>query len=132
MLLAIDPGAHPGFAVFDRGQSLVACSTDTALIDKYSYDIVVCERPMIYPRSHARPNDIVTLAISAGRYVALAKGKTEFWYQPRQWKGQVDKKIMQQRILRLLWPEELKLVKDANHDVFDAVGIGLFHLKRMH
>lgn len=131
MLLSIDPGAHPGFAVFDRDTTMVACFTDVKRIGQYRYETVVIERPMIYPRSHARPNDIVTLAISAGRYAALANCANEVWYQPRQWKGQVEKKIIQSRILRTLWPEELVRLGDADHNVFDAVGIGLFHLKRL-
>lgn len=46
---------------------------------------------------------------------------------PHQWKGNVPKKIHQRRIARALTTAELGCVDPAGtHDMWDAIGIGLF------
>jgi len=57
-------------------------------------------------------------------------------YLPKEWKGQVPKDIMAPRILGKLSPTELQNLtlpgfKTMDHDIIDAVGIGLKHLGRI-
>jgi len=57
-------------------------------------------------------------------------------YLPRQWKGSVPKDKMLPRIMGKLTPVELQNVtlptgKSYQHDVWDAVGVGLHHLGRL-
>ena len=52
-------------------------------------------------------------------------------YEPRTWKGTVPKKIHQPRILKALTAKEKAAIESWRHDVIDAVGIGLFHTRRM-
>ena len=58
-----------------------------------------------------------------------------FKYKPHEWKGTVEKKVMELRIQKHLTTEELKIVelpaKSLAHNVWDAAGIGLKHLKRL-
>jgi len=138
-LLAIDPGEHSGYAWFEDG-ILVACGVRIGELEKFA-DKLVIEKPTIYQHSKARPNDIVTLAITAGRLAERAEAWSESWVLPRQWKGQIEKTkllkdyIVYKWIKRILSAEELAVLEAALrennvHDIVDAVGIGLHDLKR--
>lgn len=148
MLLAIDPGASPGFAQFTNEGVLEFCSNDLDFFDCMMNDNIVCEQPMIYPYSKANPNAIIQLAITAGRLVERASGCETVpvrWYLPREWKGQIPKTtvlakyIIYKRIRGILSKAELAVFdkaiatvgKKAGFDVTDAVGIGLHHLQRL-
>ncbi len=99
--------------------------------------VCVYEEPRIYPmgKSSSRPNDIVKLAIRAGRLTAPWSNPIP--YAPHEWKGQVPDDILEARIVGKLLTEELAclealgLPKSRKHNVTDAIGIGLKHLKRM-
>lgn len=86
---------------------------------------------VIYPQSKGDPNDLLRVAEVSG---ALAWDFTNvYWYEARKWKGQVPKAVMGKRILKCLTEEELKVLGPLakNHNVLDAVGIGLYHLGRL-
>ncbi len=146
MFYAVDPG---------KKQSAVACFRNGELIAVYfahqtSVDLdpklkgeVVMEVPMVYGgpmRENVNPNDLVDIT-AAGMGVAaqLSKPSTRIrQVKPSEWKGQVPKKITQQRTERLLTQAErirlgqcLAPIKASlRHNLWDAVGIGLFALKR--
>lgn len=90
---------------------------------------IAVELPRVYPQiRHVRPNDLIDLAAVAGAVAAL--GNATFVH-PRTWKGQVPKTIKTARTL-----EELSAVergktegKIKNHNIMDAIGIGLWWLK---
>lgn len=142
-MIAIDPGTHPGFAVFSHGK-LIHGSTEWCENWRDCCDELVIERPTIYPHSKARPNDIIVLAISAGRLAEKVGAKKETWYLPRQWKGQIPKTkkitdyIIYKRVLNNLSDTEAQTLAwmlgvaptGHDHDVVDAVGLGLHHLGR--
>lgn len=145
-MLAIDPGQNPGFALFDEGE-LAECG-NTYLENHRHEARVVCERPMIYPHSKANPNNIITLAITAGKLVEICSQNVYVvvkWYEPRQWKGQLPKTkkladyVVYKRVLKALNVEEKEELADtlarvsaaAAFDVVDAVGIGLHDLGRL-
>jgi len=50
---------------------------------------------------------------------------------PDEWKGQVPKKIMNERVWARLSSEEQENVTKKDHNVLDAVGIGLHQLGRL-
>lgn len=144
-VLAIDPGTHPGFALFSEGR-LVACDTTGACAD--IVDSLVIERPMVYPHSAVPPNDVVSLAITAGRlaerYIPITCAVPQ-WVFPRQWKGQVPKPksrkwkdyVVHKRILAVLDESERRTYETAlaavfatNCDLTDAVGLGLWSIER--
>lgn len=149
-MLAIDPGTHsPGFAHFDvESKELTWCTHDLDEHPGAQFSTIVCEKPFIYPRSPVNPNHIITLAISAGLLVGAAKAiepKAEVvWVLPRVWKGQIPKTkklknyIVYKRIVDTLNKFENKelaraiaAAPKAEFDIADAVGIGLFALKRL-
>jgi len=147
-LIAIDPGTEQaGFALFENGiltrAELVREKGSTkeqrawraarqlgALCQAHADAELVVEHPQVYLRSPGDPDDLLALALVVGGVLTLHEGGD--LVRPREWKGQVPKKIMVARILKQLSDEEqalCKRVKD-NHNVLDAVGIGLWRLKR--
>jgi hypothetical protein len=50
---------------------------------------------------------------------------------PNKWKGNLPKKICKDRCKAVLTPEELARVKTEDHNVWDAIGIGLWYLGRL-
>lgn len=138
MLLAIDSGANTGWALFDSAGALRACGLKV-MPDEWPEPItrIVVERPHT-GRTHARAKDIITLAIRAGEVGGIwsyITGVTPEYIEPSRWKGQVPKKRMNEIVEAKLTPQELKLLnnirpKSAQHNVLDAIGIGLFLVGR--
>lgn len=144
-MIAIDPGSRcPGFAVFSNKVLIHGGTEWRAAWLEYNDELVI-EKPAIYPHSKARPNDIITLAISAGRLAQQAGAKKETWVLPRSWKGSIPKTrktadyIIYKRIMNnlsdtegqtLAWMLGVVAVADENN-IIDAVGLGMYHLGRL-
>lgn len=157
MILAVDPGVNEaGVALFEDGELVAAwlsrgagwhstasqVLTDVALrVVPDVFEEVVIERPQVYRQRLLKgdPNDLIDVALCAG---AVA-GKLASWghgvvvttYRPGQWKKQVPKRIKNKRDVaklsddendRILWPTS----KEDKTHVADAIGVGLYHLKR--
>ncbi len=93
------------------------------------------EFPRVYPNhSNKRPEDPNDLLELAGVDGALATSiivpDLSFVF-PSDWKGQAPKKVMNDRVIKTLFPEELAILTTRNHNVLDGVGIGLHHLGRL-
>jgi Holliday junction resolvasome RuvABC endonuclease subunit len=99
---------------------------------------VVIEKPQVYvaSRSKGDPNDLINLALVVGAIgMAFHLDETRVkTYRPAEWKGQVPKDVTERRVHealtdaelgRVIWP-----VKSLCHNVIDAIGIGLHHLRR--
>ena len=97
---------------------------------------IVIELPQVYAgsKSKGNPNDLIKLAYEAGRVVGSAAAKV---IKPREWKGTIKKEVMLKRILSKLDDRELRLLKglglppSKEHNVVDAIGIGLWALGRL-
>lgn len=154
-MIAIDPGISAGWAVYDdKTKQLVACGLFGGDDEVMGFDLklltrVVYEKPFVYPRSPVNPNNLITLAVRAGR---LVERMASFYpassikeYLPRDWKGQLPKTpklanyIVYKRIVVRLSPAENKILTVAlgrltsekpKFDVVDAVGIGLHDVGR--
>jgi len=67
---------------------------------------IIIEGQRIYPKSKARPNDLIKLAVLAGAIagicVSLYPSKRILIPQPREWKGTVEKYIYQARMYQQL------------------------------
>ena len=96
------------------------------------------ELPQVYTVSKSKgdPNDLINLAVVVGAFLERwsTRGRQHV-YSPGRWKGQVPKLIMVERIQKRLRPDETASVdlpaKSLAHNVWDAVGIGLYHLDRL-
>ncbi len=153
MLLAIDPGgAQMAWALFNQGR-LTHCGlwrTKEKTLDARALDYslqarnlpasvgeVVVERMTTYPGDPGKANDLLDLQ-ALGAFVAGGLGPARC-VRAAEWKGQVPKEIMQRCIAKMLDPlETSRLISGTGlapvslqHNVYDAVGIGLFAVGRL-
>ncbi len=88
----------------------------------------------------ADPNDLLELAGVAGCLYAILDPKVRQRVEPREWKGQISKVICQLRVNKRLSPEEAARIvlpptrgdrpSELAHNVYDAIGIGLWAVGR--
>jgi hypothetical protein len=136
-LLAIDPGTRGnlGYAFFNPALSFNGIGLDPMLACARDGLTLVIEHPEIYRSRHMKgdPNLIAKLIkqvgwieghLSAYGKIAIAE------YLPKQWKGQIDKEECARRAWRALTPTERDLTIGATLDTWDAIALGLYHLKR--
>jgi hypothetical protein len=138
-LLALDPGAHGGWAIYWDGQlrdaGLFRWPQERPVRPEGAF--VVCEQP-----SHAAVDvrDVIQLSIRVGRIVEwyYCQGVKVDLVEPGQWKGSTPKEIHHQRVARALRPREreraealaLRVAASYRHNVWDAIGLGLWWLGR--
>lgn len=109
----------------------------------YGATEVVCELPQIYTASTSKKNDtaLIPIFLLTGFLMCCADGTpvSDFkTVQPRQWKGQQPKEVTRHRVLQRLSQAEkealdlglIRVPKSLQHNVFDAVGIGLHSVGR--
>ena len=88
-------------------------------------DIIVIEKPRIYPKAPQRQSDIIELSYFTGLIVGGIhfdvhnRPKTP---SPFEWKGNVKKDVHNARVVRLLGLQDKKL---NDHEI-DACGLALF------
>lgn len=137
MLLAVDSGANLGWALFNFGGKLVGCGLRHLPSEIPRLGKIVIERPHT-GRTRARARDIITLAIRAGEVGGVLRyltGVEPEYIEPNKWKGQLPKKRCNDIVEAKLFPQEKRLLNDikpksAQHNVLDAIGIGLFSVGR--
>lgn len=93
------------------------------------------EMMQVYARKRkVDPNDLIDVSIIVGALAGACKGDLTL-YKPAQWKGQAPKSATKARCqAELSHPELAKVAlpraRGLQHNVWDAVGIGLRHLKK--
>lgn len=141
MLVSCDPGKHTCWLAFWGPTGLYGLEATPVdrleCLTVYEYWGLAIEVPQVYGGPQKEdPNDLIDLAVSAGRVIQSARWSEVTRYLPREWKGQTPKKIDNARTLKVLTPEERSVydacgvAKSLRHNLLDAVGIGLRHLKR--
>ena len=140
-LIAVDPGVHmSGVAMFDNGKLTRAAwwQSEMVAFDSAHSSELYIEVPRIYPGNHSKVdlNDLLDLSLAAGWMIGRSDHLKHTRIYPADWKRQVPKLQMVERIKGFLTPDELKRVevpsaKSKQHNVWDAVGIGLFAVGRM-
>jgi hypothetical protein len=113
--------------------------------ESVNVELVVVEMPCWYPRKHKIDvNDLITIAVCVGWVEREYEDRLPVERViPRAWKGTVPKEVMSQRIYETLRPEERSLIPlkrgrrastnatDHDHNLLDAVGLGLWKLGRL-
>jgi hypothetical protein len=104
-------------------------------------DTVVIERPRIHVATRggkADPDDIIKLALLCGAIAQHfhAQGAGVVFCKPDSWKGQMPKDATTARTVSRLGDNEMRRVNlppqvSLQHNVWDAVGIGLWSTGRM-
>jgi hypothetical protein len=143
-LICVDPAVRRlAFAIYHRGV-LVACgycrsAEDIPLDVARSYHWVL-EKPRKYDRFSVAHKDLDGLdrKLAGCRKVARKRGDSTEDTRPMEWKGNVPKHIHHGRLLRALGRGEASMLDgkpgaamNYDHDVYDAVGIGLTKLDRV-
>lgn len=139
-LIAVDSGTDSGIAVFEDGLLLRAAFRPIEQVEvtkASSCADVVVEIP---DRVKVNPKSIIKLALNAGRWLeklgTACTGEVRA-VEASAWKASTDPDVLARRILACLTPAELARVpktKSAlgyNHNVVDAIGLGLWRLGRM-
>lgn len=153
-VVSVDPGVHlMGVALWLAGQlrrAELIKFTDPLESGKRlqqwinlnsAWDLVI-EKPQVYARSKSKgdPNDLIDLAMVVGMATSVCKNKVTV-YKPAEWKGQIKKPtrknepypVEERCRVRLTLKELANIVLPRpwrqKMDVWDAVGIGLRHLK---
>jgi Holliday junction resolvasome RuvABC endonuclease subunit len=141
IVVSIDPGTKVfGIAIWNCGELEEAYLGHTpklrdVLLNLPNCDEVVLEKMQVY-RGKSVASDLIDVAHVAGQIAGAmlyAYGSQITYYEPRVWKGAVDKAICHQRLRRILSLQELATIelpksKKTQLDVMDAVGIGFFHV----
>ena len=144
-VIGIDPGVTTGGSWFEDGALVQAGATPA---DEFlEFDplggigpaILIIEVPRIYPRGgKGDQNDLIDLAVLVGdlRGFYRRAGFTTRLVAPRFWKGTTPKPIHNKRVVATLTPAERAFLpkrpraKTFDHNMLDAVGLGLFQLGR--
>lgn len=144
VLHCVDSGAESGRATFDDGKLVWAKLIDADMFFKSALQCserfnssAVVEIP---DRVKVNPKSIIKLALNAGRWLQYygerCSGEVRA-VEASAWKASTDPDVLARRILACLTPEEVaRLPKTRsalgyNHNVLDAVGLGLWRLGRM-
>lgn len=161
-LLTIDPGLRGcGVAIFDEetkellraayvkgsaeGEMAEAWAEMAAAVDDWTNEAVkiVIEFPKVRQRSSQRaakrgtdPNDLLQLAAVVGAITSCVKSEgIPIVHLPEEWKGQVPKKIHNDRAEARLSDVERarlpKLAQNIRHNMIDAIAIGLHEVGRL-
>jgi hypothetical protein len=143
-LLAIDPGKTTGWALYcEKRLRLFGKLTDAQILagglNRYLPPLVdiVIERP-VFRRNHPRQENILTLAMLAGQIGAVYGLAWTRFVKPEEWKKQLPKGVCWTRALGRLVPEESALLhpaivrgaKKLDHNIADAIALGLWALGR--
>lgn len=153
---SLDPGGRKGLAWADFGNGdLVRCGVartkeremgkialDFAKgVPSLTPDVVIVEEMCIYPGQTASlgaENDLLKIQALAS-YVAGRSGASQvIWVKAREWKGNVPKNVTRSRVHdqlnvveALVFQQGIEKLPAALHeDVYDAVALGLYYLKR--
>lgn len=100
------------------------------------FRVVLVEFPRIYPgfKSDKDPNDLLDLAAVGSATVVYFRPEVVGHVFPAEWKGQVKKGAMNDRVEKALDAGELAAIVRAgskDHNTLDAVGIGLNYYGRI-
>ena len=100
------------------------------------------ELPQVYhDEIETDQNDLIDLAAVVGEVCRAFLEAVAVVYLPAEWKGQVPKKIVHERMWKRLSPEEVAVVpkavrgkrrKSLLHNMYDGISIGLVDLGRLH
>lgn len=105
---------------------------------------LVIELPQVYDPKKWKgdPNDLIWVSVLCGALIGHFSKADTLIYRPAQWKGQLPKEVVQMRVEETLSQEEIDLVlwtmnyhKYPNylrHNIWEAIGLGLVALNRLH
>lgn len=140
-LVAVDPGIDAGVALFLDGVLSRVELVIEATSRRWSWPgpfglPVICEVPQKYRGSPVDMQDLISLSFMAGYITSALQPESIRTIFVREWKGQRPKYVDNQYTRKLLNDQERQILdaaevpKSKEHNVLDAIGIGLWALER--
>lgn len=134
-MIAVDPGNTTGIAVFRDALLIRAIKVCEPVHSAWHWEGLIgahvfCEVPQVYPDEKTKLQDLITLSVTAGYVVGEMRPRKVTMVFPKTWKGQRPKPVDNRLTLKLLNDRERQIANGADHNVLDAIGIGLWALKR--
>lgn len=150
ILICFDPGSDCGYSVFIK-EILVACGygkhakflSEPVWEGDLKGGVFLVERPKSYPgkRRLVNPNSLMQTEFRAAELTQLYRMQgmvCEEVSPPSVWKGNLEHDLVEERMFECLLPEERSLIyqaksarsKKLDHNMVDAVSIGLWRLRR--
>ena len=155
-MLCVDPGLRGcGVAEFTAGNLTRAAYVKNPVLSGRGYgahsqmaravhewrssvsEKCIIEHPRVYPGSAQQkgdPNDLLDVCAVGAAIASICEVATDTVF-PSDWKGQVPKEMMTERISKAITPEERLTIEKCPatlmHNVVDAVGIGFHALGRL-
>lgn len=131
---------NPNSVGYEGALDLAAATSTWARKLSHRAELVIVERMRVYPGARAEnPNDLLDVCAAASSIASIlvqsqaCRIESLFAFT---WKGNVPKKIMTNRIKERLTTDEMLAVdlscgRTLAHNVFDAIGIGLWKAGRL-
>ena len=144
MMMSVDPGTKAtGWAVWED-RAMVLCGLargrnwlqTVRAMPRIEVTDLWLEDQQIYRNSGVDAHSLLAVSRVVGAVAFHVPAKKVELVRPATWKGQVPKEICNRRTYSRLTPSEKILVELANcseslkHNLLDAVGIGLWAIKR--
>jgi len=137
--IGCDPGKHVSYFAMATGGSHLSHVWGASRLFEEGCSLTI-EIPQVY-RTQGRksdPNDLIDLAVTAGRVIEASHCSLLQMIRPREWKGQLPKDACHARIREVLSASELDVLdhdlkeipKSLRHNALDAVGVLLYGLGR--
>lgn len=155
VLLCVDPGLRGcGVALFDKGELFNATWVQNPLLSGRGPVVwarmaeavwrwaphpariqkLYVEMPRVYPgMPKTDPNDLLDLAGVLGAVVSKVNPDLVGWTFPSEWKGQLPKEVMNERVKKHMTDGEKRKVVSVgalDHNTYDAIGLGMYFLGR--
>lgn len=147
--ISIDPGKRRlAVAIWDNDETKVELRRaflqkgkdefDTAIkcFSKIGWaDIAVLEVPLISQKREEDPNNCIEITITGALLVGWFRVDELIKVHPTTWMGQREKRITEMRAKKRLSKEELERIEfpvetEFHADVWDAIGLGLYHFRQ--
>ena len=143
-MMSVDPGTkETGWAAWEDG-AMVLCGLargrnwiqTVRAIPQIQVNDLWLEDQQIYRNSGVDAHSLLAVSRVVGAVAFHVPAKKIELVRPAVWKGQVPKEICNRRTFSRLTPREKILIELANcpeslkHNLLDAVGIGLWAIKR--
>lgn len=100
-------------------------------------DVLVIERPVIYPGSPVKPISLMDLTLMVGMLIQILKPKSILVPTPNEWKAHKDKECTKNEVInfcdaftkRNIQRDLASIRLTLQHNVYDAVALGIYGIK---
>jgi len=134
----VETAADEGWELrlYDVVTALMAAYRDLQRVSQNDHPAIVCEMMEFYGTGGGSApwatGDLQRILVLSGWFCGRVHARAEdvVFVRPSEWKGQLPKRVVQQRITALLGEELCDHLEVKSH-AWDAIGIGLWRLGKL-